>query len=522
MKKSKMNKQIKKLMIFSLLGLNFLYFPQIANSKEVTQSIFYVNDIHGQVPRMEQITTASFQYDAEWGEKADVDSFKFSAGDICIGSDRGINITAAKFLDVNSIEVTAVGNHEFDMSASVLSEVMKETKAQMLAANATIPKTNPLFKQTLKSIVLTGKSGEKYGIIGAQSPTLIERMKDKSLFEGIKISGGEKAYKELQSEVDKLTFQGINKIIILSHSGYEEEKHMAQNLSDVDVIIGGHSHDLVLDVVEGKNLQYSPKGEPVIITQAGRDGNNFGILVVKYDNDGVVKSVQNNVFKTFDFPKNNIMMTVTNAVQGISPVVANVKSVEALTEKMNIEENPYEDVFMDMVREETGAQIVLINSTNFRGTLSVGNLTERDISGCFPFKNKMCVVELSEKGLVDAINFGGKSVTRPDYKPSIIQVSGMEYTLDKDGILTKAAVINKNGSKTDIDVKNPSTDKFFTAAYDDYLYMGGDGFVSLKDVKLLKKYDYDKDQIIIDYLKSDKCSSKDIYIKRDGRIKVEK
>jgi len=522
MKKSKTNKKLAKIITLGLLGLNFLCFPQTVNSKEVTQSIFYVNDIHGQVPRMEQITTASFQYDSTWGEKDDVDSFKFSAGDICIGSDKGINVTSVKFLDLNSIEATAIGNHEFDMSASVLAEVMKDASFPMLAANAEFPKNNQLGKQTLKSIILMGKSGEKYGIIGAQSPTLIERMKDKSLFEGIVISGGSKAYKELQSEVDKLTSQGINKIIILSHSGYEEEKLLAQNLSDVDVIIGGHSHDLILDVVEGKNLQYSPKGEPVIITQAGRDGNNFGILVVKYNNDGVVKSVQNNVFKTIDFPKNNIMMTVTNAIQGVSPVIANVKSVEPLTEKMNIEENPYEDVFMDMVKEETGAQIVLINSTNFRGTLSVGNLTERDISGCFPFKNKMCVVELSEKGLVDAINFGGKSVTRPDYKPSILQVSGLEYTLDKNGVLTKASFIDKDGTKTDINVKNPSTEKKYIVAYDDYLYKGGDGFVSLKGVKLLKKYDYDKDRIIIDYLKSSKCTSKDIFIKRDGRIKVEK
>ena len=513
--------KFNKLLLCALIGFGTL-FSQSANSKEITQSIFYVNDIHGQIPRIEEITSASFQYDSFWGENPDVDSFKFSAGDICIGSDRALNDTVAEFFDLNEIEATAIGNHELDMSASVLSKVMKNSSTKMVAANANIPKKHPLYKQVVKSIVITGKSGERYGIVGAQSSTLIERMKDKSLFEGITISKGEQAYKEIQSEVDKLTARGINKIIILSHSGYEEEKLLAQNVSDVDVIIGGHSHDLILGITEGKNLQYSPKGEPVIITQAGRDGKNFGILVVKYDDKGIVKEAQNNVFNTFAFPKNNAMMIVTNAIQGVSPVAANVVSVEALTAKMNIEENPYEDVFGDIVRKETGAQIFLINSTNFRGTLPVGEITERDISGCFPFKNKMCVVELSEKALVDAINHGGTSVVQPDYKPSILQVSGMEYTLDKNGVLTKAAVLNDDGTKTEIDVKNPSTEKKYTVAYDDYLYAGGDAFTSLKDVKLLKKYDYDKDRIIIDYFKSDRCTSKDIEIKRDGRIKVEK
>lgn len=518
----KVFKNKKFLLAFGLIGLNLLLGQQNTFSKEVTQSIFYVNDIHGQVPKMEQITTASFQYDDIYGGNENIDSFKFSAGDICIGSDKGVNRTSVNFLDLNEIEATAVGNHEYDMSASVLSDIMKNTKTRMVASNAYIPKNHPLYRQTVKSVILTGKSGEKYGIIGAQSPTLIERMKNKALFEGIKISGGKQAYRELQSEIDKLTAKGINKIIIISHSGYEEEKLIAQNVNNADIIIGGHSHDLIFDVTEGKNLQYSPKGEPVIITQAGRDGKNFGILVVKYDDNGIITEVQNNVFNTEIFPKNNLMMTLTNTIQGVSPVVANVKSTESLTEKMNIEENPYHDTFMDMVKAETGAEIVLVNSTNFRGILPVGNVTERDISGCFPFKNKMCVTEISEKALVEAINHGGKSVTQPDYKPSILQVSGMEYRLDKNGVLTYAAVINKNGSKSEINVKNPSETKKFTVAYDDYLYSGGDGFSSLKDTKLLKKYPYDKDRIIIEYLKSDKCKNKNIEIRCDGRIKVEK
>ena len=517
-----MSENKKFLLVSALIGLNLLLVSQNAISKEVTQSIFYVNDVHGQVPKMEQITTASFQYDNTFGKNDKIDSFKFSAGDICIGSDKGVNNTAVKFFDLNEIEATAVGNHEFDMSASVLSEIMKNTKTLMVAANADIPKNHPLYKQTVKSVVITGKSGEKYGIVGAQSPTLIERMKNKALFEGIKISGGKQAYRELQTEINKLTSKGINKIIILSHSGYEEEKLIAQNVNDVDVIIGGHSHDLIYDVTDGKNLQYSPKGEPVIITQAGRDGKNFGILLVRYDDKGIITEVQNNVFKTEIFPKNNLMMTLTNTIQGVSPVIANVKSTEPLTEKMNIEENPYHDVFMDMVKNETGAEIVLVNSTNFRGILPLGNLTERDISGCFPFKNKMCVTEISEKALVDAINHGGKSVTQPDYKPSILQVSGMEYKTDKNGVLIYAAVINKDGSKSEINVKNPSETKNFITAYDDYLYSGGDGFTSLKNTKLIKKYPYDKDRIIIDYLKSDKCKNKNIEIKRDGRIKIEK
>lgn len=483
------------------------------------QSIFYVNDIHGQLPTMLKITNASTQFDACVFDKDNIDSFKFSSGDIYIGSDDMANTASTMFLNVNEIQATVLGNHEFDMGATKLAKFLPLIKAVKVGANATYPAKNPIKGQVLKSVVITGKSGEKYGIVGAQSPTLIERMKDPTLFEGITISGGEKAYKELQSEVNKLRNQGINRIIMLSHSGYEEEKEIAKHVSGVDVILGGHSHDLIFDITEGKNLQYSPLGEPVVITQAGRDGKNFGILNVEYDDNGVIVKAQNNVYKTSEFNKSLLMTTTADVVLGQSPILGQVESVPVLTDRMNVEENGYSEVFLDIVRGETGADIVLMNSANFRGSLDLGNFTARDIGGIFPFKNKMCIVELSEKRLIEALNHGGSSLVAPDLKPSILQVSGMNYTLSKDGKVTQAAVC-KDGKMIELDVNNPSDTKIFKVAYDDYLLAGGDAFTSLKGVNVLKKYDYDKDQIIINYFMKNK-NCKPLVIKSDGRVKFE-
>lgn len=495
-------------------------YSSFASTEESYQSIFYVNDIHGQISSMERINNASTQFDSFVSEKDNIDAFKFSAGDIFIGSNKSVNQASSAFINATGIQATAIGNHEFDIGATILSGLMSGVKALKLAANAIIPDSNPLKSQVIKSTVMTAKSGQKYGLIGAQSPTLVERMKNKALFEGIKISGGKQAYSEIQKEADKLEKQGVNRIVMLSHSGYEEEKEFAKNVSGVDVIIGGHSHDLIFDIKEGENLQYSPKGEPVVITQAGRDGKNFGILNVAYDEKGVITKAQNNVFDTSKFAKGMLMTTTTNVVLGKSPVLGKIQDIEALSTRMNVEENPYCDTFMDVVRKSTGADIVLMNSANFRGSLQPGEFTERDINGIFPFKNSMCIVEISEKNLIDALNHGGKSLLAPDLKPSIIQVSGMTYTLSKDGKVTQAAIIGKDGCKHEIDVNNPSANKIYKAAYDDYLLGGGDGFVSLKDVNVLKTYSYDKDQITINYFKNRKDNSP-IVIKRDGRIKIE-
>ena len=215
-------------------------FAEVKNnfSDKNYQSIFYVNDLHGQIPTMIRINNAATQFEASVADKKNVDAFMFSAGDICIGSDNGVNRSSIAFMNISDITDTAIGNHEFDMGATSLSKVYTAFRGDKIASNAYIPDKNPLKKQVVTSKIVTAPSGQKYGIVGAQSPTLIERMKDKSLFEGIEISGGKVAYAQIQKEVDKLQNQGINRIIMLSHSGYEEEKEYVKTISGVDVIIG--------------------------------------------------------------------------------------------------------------------------------------------------------------------------------------------------------------------------------------------------------------------------------------------
>ena len=40
----------------------------------------------------------------------------------------------------------------------------------------------------------------------------------------------------------KLTSNGINKIIALGHSGIEMDKRIAQEVVEVDVVVGGHTN----------------------------------------------------------------------------------------------------------------------------------------------------------------------------------------------------------------------------------------------------------------------------------------
>ncbi len=486
------------------------------STPNVKSSIFYINDIHGQIPKMEQITNASVQFDS-FVKKQKVDGLKLSSGDTFIGKDEKTNQTAAAFLDAAGIQASTLGNHEFDISVSKLGNIIKNVKTKFLGMNINIPQGSALQNKVARSTVLE-ENGNKYGVIGLQPVDMEKRIKNKSLLEGITVDSEAQTIKELQEEVNKLKEQGINKIVLLSHVGNEREKIIAQSVSGIDVILGGHSHNLIEGVKKDENLFYSPTGEPVVITQAGRDGHNFGILNLEYNDKGQIVKVQNNVLKSSEFNKNLLMTAMSDKILGESPIIGKIAKADPYPQKPLIEENPYANFVADAVREELKADIVLVNSGNFRGCISPGAITERDISSIFPFKNRLCKVELTEKELIDALNHGGTSLKTPDNKPNILQVSGITYTLNKEGKVIEASFINKNNQAVPIDVNNPNANKKYIAVYDDFVCNGGDNFTMLAKMNnMIEYYTFDKDKVAIDHIK--RLNNQPFDIVKDNRIK---
>jgi 5'-nucleotidase len=453
-------------------------------------------------------------------EQNGADILKLCSGDTFIGSDEKRNIAAASFLNIAEIDAEAPGNHEFDITASVCGKLLKNLNTHILGMNMNFPSDNSeLSQKVVRSVVKEGKNGEKYGLIGVQPSDIHKRMKKQEALNGITIDDKEQTITELQEEVNKLQEQGINKIFLLSHQGNSVEKEIAQKVSGIDVILGGHSHDLIEGVKEGENLLYSPTGEPVIITQAGRDGNHFGVLNLEFNDKGQISYVQNNVMDTNNYSSNLMMSKTIDSILGESPVIGELKHVDSIPKNANLEENPWADFVADALKTNLDSEIVLINSANFRGSVDYGTVTERDISSIFPFNNKLYKVQISEKDVVDAVKLCAKTYTAKNLKPGIMQVSGLSYKIDKAGNLLEMSYHDKQGQIRNIDVNNPDPNKMYTAVYDEFLINGGDDLAMLKrdEKDIIERYTFDKDKVTIDYIKSLK---QPFEVRKDGRITV--
>ena len=468
-------------------------------NKPVKTSILYMNDFHAKLPNLERVYTASRMFDTF---ETSADKLKLSSGDDGLGEDPVLSKAVSKMLDMIGITKKQTGNHEFDVRPSVHAENAKNAKYQELGAvNIHTKDTSPL-KDTLVRSAIEVHNGNKYGIVGIGPSDMFKRLKDGTSKEHLTVDDLPTTIVNLQNEVDKLKSQGVNKIFLLSHSGYTNDIQIAKQTRGIDVILGGHSHDLLQDVKEGKNLFYNLDNEPVVITQAGKDGEYFGILNVDFDANGIIKSVQNNVIPTSLFNRTLPVKFAVEQIIGKPEHVGEINSAPPVPGNRLIENNPHGNFLVDAMRKELGVDIALLNAANVRGSFEKGKIDTRKISEITPFKNNLVVAKISEKELVDAVKLGGRSFVHPDNKPGIVIVSGLKYTMNDKGKLLNMSYVDDNGNETLIDINNPNPNKLLRVAMDDFYATGGDGFFMLnKRSEAEAVYKFHKYKLACDYLK---------------------
>ena len=490
----------------------------MSGQKGNVTSFFYVNDIHGRLSNMEKISTASEKFDEIMPSY--VDTLKFSAGDIMIGENLQVNQAANAFLNANNFMATVVGNHEVDQSISGFLESTQSAVYKILGSNAKMEKSHRLYNRIISSYVQEDKDKNKYGIIALMPFDLSLRSPNKELFNGLELAQMEETKKYLQSEVEKFEEKGINRIVMLSHIGYNNDLEIAKSVRGIDVILGGHSHDLIKGLKKDENLIISKEdGSPTIITQAGRDGNYYGILNVEFDKNGKIIKAENLVKSTAELEKSPKMQAAFNKILGEPEVIANVTSSCPAPKNNLTEENPNTEVLADVMKNRYKTDIALVQAGNIRGVFSKGKLTVRDVQEIFPFRDNPTVINVSEAELVEAFKFSATAMTSKDGKPGLLQVSGVKYTVSSKGELVSLFITDNDGKDRLININNPDKNRKYSAVMPSFLAKGLDGYTMLNkinepDTKVQKDFLAD---IVIDDIKN---KQGEISIKDNKRIVI--
>lgn len=335
---------------------------------------------------------------------------------------------AAEFMNKLGYDAMTVGNHEFDDGPEVLRGFIDSVDFPVLMSNADIADEELLTDKIKKSTVIE-IGGEKIGLIGLTPEDTHDLASP-----GPNISFSDPA-PAVQAEVDKLAGEGVNKIIVLSHSGYGVDQRVAQETSGVDVIVGGHSNTYLSNVFDKAAGPYPTVVNGVQIVQAYAYGKFLGELNVTFDDDGnVLEAVgeplimDNSVTEDqsaldriaelavpLDEIRNKVVANAADAIEG-DRSVCRVQECEM--------GNLVADAMLARVADQ-GVQIAIANSGGLRASIDPGEVTMGEVLTVLPFQNTLSTFEISGQGVIDALENGVSQVE--DVKGRFPQVAGLTF-----------------------------------------------------------------------------------------------
>lgn len=496
----------------------------------------YFSDVHGSLKNIGSFKTAVDEFDEQ---NKDELTLKLAGGDINLDKALKPNMLMLKIMDLIGLDASSIGNHDLeggDYWAKAIDAV--KPKFKFLSSNFKFTKKNPVQKNLAKSTIIDRK-GEKIGVIGVASLEAMDLMFSAPFNNYVEVLPFDEAVETVKEEVKKLESQGIDKIFLLAHTGKTSKEGMEYyeklaEIGGIDVIIGGHDH-------KEYDLWYeSDRGEPVKIVSVGKspDKNitgegldSFGVLETVFDDNGVLikDECKNEVKLTGDYlPSKEIANLEEKYLKSNKIISSTLDDISCKNRK--IEENPVGDLCADamlwMVNKETKgkkAQIAFVNSGTIRDDIPAGDIKIKTVRQALPFVvSTLIKTDLTKKQIIEALEWGAESTAFSKPDPGLVQVGGLNYTIDSNLKVKDVYLINEDGSEGQ-KLDDMPDDTPISIVYDAFLMTGVAGFTSLKkdpNDKSIEYFPYARQDALIEYL-SENFSDKPVTFTKN-RIKIEK
>ena len=392
---------------------------------------------------------------------------------------------AAEFMNKLGYDGMTVGNHEFDDGPEVLRGFMDSVNFPVLMSNADVS-AEPLLADVLMKSTIIERGGEKIGLIGLTPEDTDELA---SPGDNVVFSDPSAA---VQGEVDKLTAEGVNKIIVLSHSGYAVDQAVAANTTGVDVIVGGHDNSLLGDM-EGAKGPYPTMVGDTAIVQAYAYGKFLGELNVTFNDEGVITEAAGAPI-LMDGAVVEDEATVARITELAAPleevrnkVVAEASApIEGNRDICRAMEcsggNLIADAMLDRVADQ-GIQIAIANSGGIRASIDAGEVTMGEVLTVLPFQNTLSTFFVSGETVIAALENGVSQIEEGAGR--FPQVAGITFKVDPTA--------DAGSRVSDVMVAGAPIDLAATYGLvsNNYVRNGGDGYAMFKDAA--NAYDFGPD-----------------------------
>ncbi len=399
--------------------------------------IVYINDTHEKYRAFPGLVSAFHHFQSQAAQEGR-DVLKVAAGDWNISNEPQqleLNILLRNLMQ---LDFTTLGNHEFDGGTHMLGIALKKANFKTIATNLIMTPNSEMYKRYLEQKVITGPavfrapSGTTYGVVGLAIPNVKRLLNPDAVVDGNGTLPLKESIARLEQDIAYLEGSGINKIILVSHAGYDVDKKIARNVAGIDVIVGGHSHTELKGIVPDVNYFRSKRGEPVMVVQTGKDAHALGVLDVSWDPYGRVYPTKNHLYNPLlMFPPD----PTANAL--IDRYLGPQKPMGWITEDVSTEnarsggENIVANQVADAIWSTTHADIGLLRGTELRSDLYKGAFTDRDLKTLLPFNDNIAVFQMTGADLNAVLDESARCMKAHEGHPGMVHPSrNLRYAVD--------------------------------------------------------------------------------------------
>lgn len=465
---------LRKILHLNLLAASLLAGVGTAAAETVDVTFLLVNDIYkmsgnedrGGFARLAAVARAER---AKGGNLLYVHAGDTISPSLMSGFDQGEHVIS--LLNVVPPDIFVPGNHEFDFGPEVFLKRVAESKFPWYAANIAGANGKPLPQ--LKGPEVREIGGVKVGIV----PLAADDSPEDGTTGDLKFASTVETGKAVAAALRE---QGAEFILAIAHASRNQDRELYDS-GVYDVILSGDDHDLAL-FFDGKKVLVESSEEANFVTAVDvrfdvedKDGKrtvtwfpNFRIIdtatvAVDPDTQKLVESYEAELSSELD-------VTIGKTAVELDSRKATVRSTEA----------SIGNLVADAMKDAVGAEIAIANGGGIRGNkvYAAGtDLTRRDILTELPFGNRTVLLEITGADVRAALENGVSQVENAAGR--FPQVAGMTVTYD----LTKPA-----GERVvDIKVGGAPLDdgRTYKLATNDYMALGGDGYKSFRNAKVL-------------------------------------
>ena len=325
-----------------------------------------------------------------------------------------------RLMNAVGYDFMALGNHDFDYGVERTRELQRIASFPMRGANVIDAATGEPFLGEPFRIV--EQQGLRIGLLALgyhNTPLTSSPENTRSLRFLSGVDAGLRYVPELRRSADL--------IVVVSHQGVKIDELLAREVEGIDLILGGHSHDLIAPPRKVGNTW---------IAQARSDGTVLYELTLEVTG------------KTLTSVRAEPRIPWTDTISpdpDIARLVAELRAphrhlleevVATASEWIGRQyksESPFDVLVGEILREHTGAETAFLPGVGYGVDLSPGPVTREALYSLLPHPARVAVVEITGKQILEILEQSSANLKPSDPLAGVggvVQTSGITWVAD--------------------------------------------------------------------------------------------